>query len=76
MRFFSYWLISKLMTWASAYMPPRRTAVKGDTLEYNAAAFRVGTNDMLEDLLKKMPGMEVAEDGSVTVELPQCSRMK
>ena len=41
--------------------------VKGDTLEYNAAAFRVGTNDMLEDLLKKMPGMEVAEDGSVTV---------
>ena len=41
--------------------------VKKDTLEYNAAAFRVGSNDMLEDLLKKMPGMEVAADGTVKV---------
>jgi hypothetical protein len=41
--------------------------VKKDTLEYNAAAFRVGSNDMLEDLLKKMPGMEVGADGTVKV---------
>ena len=33
--------------------------VKQDTLEYNAAAFRIGANDMLEDLLKKMPGMSI-----------------
>lgn len=41
--------------------------VKKDTLEYNAAAFKVGENAMLEDLLKKMPGMEVASDGTVKV---------
>ena len=31
--------------------------VKQDTLIYNAAAFHVGDNAMLEDLIKKMPGM-------------------
>ncbi len=41
--------------------------LKKDTIEFNASSFRVGENDMLEDLLKKMPGMEVSEDGTVTV---------
>ena len=41
--------------------------VKQDTLIYNAAAFHVGDNAMLEDLIKKMPGMEVGEDGKVKV---------
>lgn len=41
--------------------------IKKDTLEFNAAAFRVGENAMLEDLLKKMPGMEVGDDGTVKV---------
>ena len=35
-----------------------------DTVEFNASSFRVGQNAMLEDLLKKMPGMEV-DGGSV-----------
>ena len=39
--------------------------VKKDTIEFNASSFRVGENAMLEDLLKKMPGMEVGADGSV-----------
>lgn len=42
-------------------------AVKNDTLIYNTSAFRVGENAMLEDLLKKMPGMEVVPDGTVMV---------
>ena len=41
--------------------------IKKDTIEYNANAFRVGENAMLGELLKKMPGMEVDEDGSVKV---------
>lgn len=40
--------------------------IKKDTVEYNASSFMTTDNDMLEDLLKKMPGMEVSEDGSVT----------
>ena len=41
--------------------------VKKDTIEFNASSFRVGENAMLEDLIKKMPGMKVEEDGTVTL---------
>lgn len=41
--------------------------VSKDTIIFNASAFRVGENAMLEDLLKKMPGMEVSDDGTVKV---------
>ena len=36
-----------------------------DTLEYNAAAFQTQPNEVVEDLLKKMPGIEVESDGSI-----------
>ena len=39
--------------------------VKKDTVEFNASSFRVGTNAMLKDLLQRMPGMEITEDGKV-----------
>ncbi|MBQ0119112.1 MAG: TonB-dependent receptor [Bacteroidales bacterium] len=41
--------------------------VKGDTIEYNTAAYKVGENAMVEDLLKKMNGVEVDKEGNVTV---------
>lgn len=41
--------------------------MKQDTIEYNAAAFASGENDMLGDLLEKMPGMEVDKEGNVKV---------
>lgn len=41
--------------------------VKKDTIEFNASSFKVGENAMLEDLLKKMPGMAVSDDGTVTL---------
>ena len=40
--------------------------IKKDTVEYNASSFKISDNDMLENLLKKLPGVEVAEDGSIT----------
>lgn len=40
--------------------------IKKDTVEYNASSFKISDNDMLENLLKKLPGLEVAEDGSIT----------
>ena len=40
--------------------------VKKDTVEYNASSFKTSDNDMLEDLLKKLPGVEVNSDGTVT----------
>lgn len=41
--------------------------VKNDTVEYNADSYKVAEGSMLEDLLKKMPGVEVSADGKVTV---------
>ena len=40
--------------------------VKKDTVEYNASSFKTSDNDMLEELLKKLPGVEVGSDGSIT----------
>jgi len=42
--------------------------VKGDTLIYNADSFKNGTERKLEDVLKKLPGVEINEDGQIEVE--------
>ena len=41
--------------------------VKKDTIEYNAGSFLTTENDNLIDLLKKMPGIEVADNGTISV---------
>ncbi len=33
--------------------------VRGDTLEYNATAFKTAENAVVEDLLKRLPGVEI-----------------
>ena len=38
----------------------------GDTLRYVADSFNVAENAVVEDLLKKLPGIKVEEDGSIT----------
>ncbi|OFY42267.1 MAG: hypothetical protein A2X18_12990 [Bacteroidetes bacterium GWF2_40_14] len=40
--------------------------VKKDTIEYNASSFKTTDGDMLEQLLKKMPGIEIDSDGKIT----------
>lgn len=39
--------------------------VKGDTTQFNANAFNLRPNSTAEDLLKKLPGVEVDRDGNV-----------
>jgi hypothetical protein len=43
-------------------------SIKGDTIVYNADSFKSGTERKLEDILKKLPGVEVNADGEVEVE--------
>ncbi len=43
-------------------------SVKGDTIIYNADSFKNGTERKLEDVLKKLPGVEVNKDGEIEVE--------
>jgi len=42
--------------------------IKGDTIVYNADSFKNGTERKLEDVLDKLPGVEINDDGQVEVE--------
>jgi len=54
--------------------PP--VVVKKDTLEFNASSFKVRENAVVEDVLKKLPGVEVAKDGSVKAQGESVTRVK
>ncbi|GBU07900.1 collagen-binding protein [Bacteroidales bacterium] len=41
--------------------------VKNDTIEYNPDSYKTQENAVIEDLLKKLPGVEVDKDGKITV---------
>ena len=45
---------------------PKVQAVE-DTLVFNSAAYRVAEGSSIQELIKKLPGVEVNEDGSMTV---------
>jgi len=40
--------------------------VKKDTIEHNVSMMKSSDNDVLEDLLKRIPGVEVSSDGTIT----------
>lgn len=40
--------------------------VKQDTIQFNAAAFKMRQGASLEELLRRIPGMEIDEDGKIT----------
>lgn len=42
--------------------------VKGDTTEFNAAAFKIEPNSKVEDLLKQFPGIQVDQNGKITAQ--------
>ncbi len=48
-----------------AERPPM--TVRKDTIEFNATAFKTLPNALVEDLLKKLPGVQVDRDGNITV---------
>lgn len=41
--------------------------IKKDTVEFNASAFKTLPNALVEDLLKKLPGVQVDSDGNIIV---------
>ena len=44
-----------------------QVTVSGDTLGYNTSAYRTPEGAMLEELVKKLPGAEVDDDGNVKI---------
>jgi len=50
-------------------------AVKNDTVEYDAASYKAGENAVVEDLLKKLPGVDVDQNGNVTAQGKSINKM-
>ncbi|HAK76440.1 MAG TPA: TonB-dependent receptor [Runella sp.] len=53
--------------------PP--VTVKQDTVEFNAGSFRTQPNAAVEELLRKLPGIEVSRDGSIKANGQKVSRV-
>ena len=49
--------------------------IKGDTISFNADAFKTKPNATVEDLLKKLPGMQVDKDGTVKAQGEQVQKV-
>ncbi len=49
--------------------------IKKDTIEFNAEAFKTRPNAVVEELLKKMPGVQVDNDGTITVNGKSVSKL-
>ncbi|WP_025764555.1 TonB-dependent receptor [Dyadobacter tibetensis] len=43
-------------------------SIRGDTVEYDPRSFKVPPGSTVEDLLRRLPGMEVEQDGSITAQ--------
>lgn len=56
-----------------AERPP--VVMRNDTLEFNAAAFKTLPSALVEDLLKKLPGVDIDLDGNITVKGKKVNRL-
>ncbi|MDE5874042.1 MAG: TonB-dependent receptor [Muribaculaceae bacterium] len=61
-------MLEDAVTLKEAVVTGIKTAViaKQDTIEFNAGSFHTAQNATVNDLLKKLPGVEVSSDGSIT----------
>ncbi len=50
-------------------------SIKGDTVEYNASSFKVPPGSTVEDLLRRLPGMQVEQDGSIRAQGQEVKRV-
>jgi len=57
----------------TAKRPP--VIINGDTLEFNTENYRTAPNAVVEDMLKKMPGVTVDNDGTVRVNGQKVNRV-
>jgi len=49
--------------------------VKGDTVQFNASGFKTAPNATVEDLVKKLPGVEVDKEGNVKAQGEQVQKV-
>ncbi|MFT3826301.1 MAG: TonB-dependent receptor [Chitinophagaceae bacterium] len=57
----------------TAEAPP--VTLVGDTIQYNAGSFKTPPNSNVEQLLKRMPGLEVDKNGTITAQGQKVNRV-
>ena len=50
-------------------------SIRGDTVEYNASSFKVPPGSTVEDLIRKLPGMQVDQDGNIRAQGEEVKRV-
>lgn len=58
---------SKMLKEATVSANVAQVQVSGDSVVYNAAAYRTPEGSALQDLVKKLPGAKVDDDGNITI---------
>lgn len=52
-----------------------KVVVQEDTFVYNAAAYKVAEGSVIEELVKKLPGAKIEEDGTITINGKQVKKL-
>lgn len=66
---------SKLLSEVVVKSEKDPVTIKRDTIEFNASSFKTKANANVEDLLKKMPSIEVGNDGTITAQGEQVQQV-
>ncbi len=53
-----------------------KVTVREDTFVYNAAAYRTPEGSVIEELVKKLPGAQIDDDGKITINGRQVNKIK
>ena len=67
---------SKLLSEVVVRGTATQMTVRGDTIEFNAGAFKLGENAVVEDLLKRLPGVEITPEGKITVNGQEVTKIR
>ena len=54
----------------------QKLVVKEDTFIYNAAAYRTPEGSVVEELVKRLPGAQVSDDGKITINGKEVKKIK
>ncbi len=65
-----------ITTLAEVIINPPPVIIKEDTVEFRADSFKVRPNSNVEDLLKKLPGLQVNSDGSIMAQGKTVTKIK
>ena len=61
----NYILNEKITELQEVIVSQEKFEIEGDTVSFNPRSYKDGTERKVEDLIKKLPGMEVEENGSI-----------